>query len=117
MDFSVLSGIRAQIDDVADLTRLCRTSRLFHYMAPPALYRTITLNARNETVRENEDITSDGHWYGSVFAMGLNTLVTRKTANTVESLVFTEGWREYNLADYARARRIPDGSVMLNIVA
>lgn len=103
-----------KIDDVADLARLCRTSRLLQYMTLPQLYRNITLTSYDETQRLRNTVPNDGLWHASPFAMGLNVLITRKTATLVQSLSLQGDWREHDLEDY-KNQRLPDGSVMLNI--
>lgn len=103
----------SKFDDVSDLARLCRTSRLLHYMTLPQLYRKIVLTSYDET-QQYRDEYDDGLWHASPFTMGLTALATRKTAALVEELTIDGDFREHELELY-KNRRLPDGSVLLNI--
>lgn len=104
-----------KFDDVGDLARLCRSSRLLNYMATPQLYRRIILSTLNEPSRIYEDFLYDGLWRASPFSMGLNALVTRKSASLTQELHLDGEWKEYGLEETVRTHRISDASVLLNI--
>ncbi|KAI9810300.1 MAG: hypothetical protein M1827_006350 [Pycnora praestabilis] len=58
----------------------------------------------------------EGCGSASPFAMGLNGLVTRNVAGLVRSLRVWGEWKEACLEDHAKAGRVPDASMMLNMV-
>ena len=85
-------------------------------MTTPRLYKQITLTSYDESLRTREDLDlqDDGLWHASPFAMGLGALVTRKHAGLVQCLKLEGVFREHELDQY-KNRRLPDGSVMLNL--
>ena len=102
----------SQVDDVADLARLTRTSRLLYYMTLPKLYENITLHAYTELRYTNG--RPEGYGSGSPFSMGLNALVSRNVTNYVQRFGLVGEWRESDIDDYSKGR-VPDNSMMLNI--
>ena len=48
--------------------------------------------------------------------MGLNGLVSRNVAGYVRSFEICGEWKECELEEYAKVGRVPDGSMMLNIL-
>jgi hypothetical protein len=102
----------SQVDDVADLARLTRTSRLLYYMTLPKLYENVTLHAYTELRYTNG--RPEGYGSGSPFSMGLNALVSRNVANYVQRFGLVGEWRESDIDDYSKGR-VPDNSMMLNI--
>ena len=101
------------IDNVGDLARLTRASRLIYYMTLPRLYETVTL--RSHAQIRFVDGRPEGYGSGSPFAMGLNTLVSRNFGDYVRSFRVVGTWREHDTGDY-RQGRVPDNSMVLQIV-
>ena len=102
-----------QLEDVADLARVCQTCRVLYYMTLPQLYNVLTLTSY-DTIRYR-DRRPEGCGSASPFSMGLNAVVTRNVANLVRSLRLRGEWREYALAEHSRAGRVADDTMMLNI--
>jgi len=103
----------AQLDDVADLARITRTSRLFYYMTLPRLYEEVTLRSHSE-IRYRNDGRPEGYGGGSPFAMGLNTLVSRTFTDYVQMFRVVGDWKEHDVDDYKQGR-VPDNSMVLQI--
>ena len=101
-----------QLDDVADLARITRTSRLFYYMTLPRLYEECTLRTYSEIRYVNG--RPAGYGSGSPFAMGLNTLVSRNFGDYVQTFRVIGEWREHDVDDYSKGR-VPDNSMMLQV--
>jgi hypothetical protein len=101
-----------QIDDVADLARITRSSRLFHYMAIPRLYESVVLKSYPDL--RYVDGQLEGYGGGSPFSMGLNGLVARNVSSFVRHLTVTGEWKEGDVEQYGMGR-IPDNSMMLHI--
>lgn len=100
------------LDDVADLARVTRTSRLFYYMTLPRLYEEVTLHSYAEI--RYVDGRPEGYGNGSPFAMGLNTLVSRTFTDYVQSFRVIGEWREHDVEDYSKGR-VPDNSMILQV--
>ena len=100
---------------MADLARVCQTSRVLHYMTLPQLYRKITLTSYDGVRYKDSDGLPEGVGNASPFSMGLNALVTRNVAALVHVLVLRGNWREHDLKEYSRCGRVPDDAMMLNI--
>lgn len=103
----------AQLDDVGDLARICRTSKLLYYMTLPRLWEHVTLRSYNE-------IRYKGGWPegvggGSPFATALESLVSRNMGTYVKSLRLVGNWKESGEDDFSKGR-VPDSTMMLNIV-
>ncbi|KAH7402939.1 hypothetical protein BKA66DRAFT_404599 [Pyrenochaeta sp. MPI-SDFR-AT-0127] len=105
--------ILTYLDDVGDLARITRTSRLFYYMTLPRLYEQVTLRSHSE-IRYIEG-RPEGYGSGSPFAMGLNTLVSRTFSDYVQAFRVIGDWREHDVDDYKQGR-VPDNSMVLQIV-
>lgn len=105
--------MRLQLDDPADLARVCRTCRIFNYMSLPQLYRNPVLTSYDR-IRYRDD-RPEGWGSASPFSMGLSALVTRSHALLVESLTLRGEWREPELEEYSRVGRVPDSAMMLNL--
>ena len=84
-------------------------------MTVPQLYKNIILTSYPD-IRFNDEDVPEGFGSASPFTMGLNALVTRKLSNLVQTLDLRGQWPENDLEDYARVGRVPDSSMMLNIV-
>lgn len=48
--------------------------------------------------------------------MGLNGLISRNLGGLVRSFRIMGEWKEYDLEEFTRVGRIPDNSMMLNMV-
>lgn len=53
---------------------------------------------------------------GSPFVMGLNGLVLRNVAAYVKKLSIVGEWREHDLEEFSKKGRVPDPSIMLNML-
>ncbi|KAF2140512.1 uncharacterized protein K452DRAFT_299264 [Aplosporella prunicola CBS 121167] len=113
LPLNIFALILTYIDDLGDLARITRTSRLCYYMALPRLYDKVTLRSYSE-LRYTEDGRPEGYGSGSPFSMGLNGLVTKNVAHYVRSLRLVGHWRESDNDDFKKGR-VPDNSMMLNI--
>ncbi|PGH03567.1 hypothetical protein GX51_03993 [Blastomyces parvus] len=114
LPLNIIAMLLANLDDVADLARLCRTCRVLNYMALPQLYKDLTLTSYDK-IRYRDDFV-EGCGSASPFSMALNAVVTRKVGGLVRSLTLRGEWRENELEEHARVGRVPDSSMMLNIV-
>ncbi|KAI2000467.1 hypothetical protein LOZ49_006704 [Ophidiomyces ophidiicola] len=113
LPLNLIALILSYLDDVGDLSRLCRTCRVLNYMALPQLYKTITLTSYDK-IRYRDELP-EGCGSASPFSMGLNAIVTRNVAPLVRSFTMRGDWREDGLDEHARVGRVPDSSMMLNI--
>lgn len=104
--------ILSHLDDIADLARVTRTSRLFYYMTLPRLYERVTLRSYSEI--RYVDGRPEGYGNGSPFAMGLNTLVSRNYTDYVKLFRVVGEWREHDVDDYSKGR-VPDNSMILQV--
>lgn len=83
-------------------------------MALPQLYKDLTLTSYDKFRYRDEFVEGCGS--GSPFSMALNAVVTRNVGGLVRSLTLRGEWRENELEEHARVGRVPDSSMMLNIV-
>ncbi|KAK8248560.1 hypothetical protein IWZ00DRAFT_439533 [Phyllosticta capitalensis] len=113
LPLNLLAIILSHVDEIDDLARLTRTSRLLYYMALPRLYEKVTLRSYSE-LRYKENGRPEGFGSGSPFTMGLNGLVTKNVSRYVRSFRLVGDWRESDIDDFAKGR-VPDNSMMLNI--
>lgn len=113
LPLNLIALIISHLDHVADLARVCQTSRVLHYMTLPQLYRNISLTSYN-TIRYRDD-HPEGQGSASPFAMGLNALVSRNVASLVHTLALQGDWREHDLQEFSKVGRVPDDTMMLNI--
>ncbi|KAE8349752.1 hypothetical protein BDV28DRAFT_140533 [Aspergillus coremiiformis] len=114
LPLNLIAFIISHLDDPGDLARLCRTCRVLNYMTLPQLYKSITLTSYDR-IRYRGD-QPEGMGSASPFSMGLNAIITRPYASLVRSLTLRGSWRESELDEHARIGRVPDSSMMLNIV-
>lgn len=82
-------------------------------MTLPKLYQHVTLRSYADIRYSNG--RPEGYGSGSPFSMGLNGLVTRNTAGYVKSWRLLGEWKESDVDDFSKGR-VPDNSMMLNIV-
>jgi hypothetical protein len=104
--------ILTHLDNVGDLARITRTSRLFYYMTLPRLYEQVTLRSHAEI--RYIDGRPEGFGGGSPFSSGLHTLVSRNFTDYVQLFRVTGEWREHDVDDYKQGR-VPDNSMVLQI--
>lgn len=100
-------------DDVGSLARLCRTSKVLYYMTLPHLWKRVALKSHS-TVHYRDNMP-EGLGSASPFSMGLNALVTRHVSSLVRSLVLEGDCKVADLEEYARASRISESTMILNI--
>lgn len=112
LPLNILVRIISYLDDVADVARVTRTSRLLYYMTLPQLYQNVTLRSHAE-VRYINGGRPEGFGSGSPFAMALNGLATRNNVALIKKFAVKGQWTEYSEDDYAKGR-VPDSTVMLN---
>ncbi|KAK5148771.1 hypothetical protein LTR04_000528 [Oleoguttula sp. CCFEE 6159] len=105
--------IISYLDDVGDIARVTRTSRLLYYMTLPQLYEKVSLRSYAEIRYVNG--RPEGYGSGSPFSMGLNSLVTKNMASFVRNLRIWGEWKETDLDELSQGR-VPDTTMMLNIV-
>ncbi len=105
-----------QLDQPADLARVCRTCRVFHYMTLPQLYGAVSLRSYDYIRYSKQHGRPDGCGMASPFSMALNGLATRNVAAYVKKFRVSGEWREYNVEECAKVGRVPDGSMLLNSI-
>ena len=84
-------------------------------MTLPQLYSRVTLRSYAH-IRYGLDERPEGCGSASPLAMGLNGLISRNLAGLVRSFKIGGDWKEYDLEEFTRVGRIPDNSMMLNMV-
>lgn len=84
-------------------------------MTLPQLYSRVTLRSYAH-IRYGSDERPEGCGSASPFAMGLNGLISRNLGGLVRSFKICGEWKEYDLEEFTRVGRIPDNSMMLNMV-
>jgi hypothetical protein len=102
-----------QLDNVGDIARVTRASRLLYYLNLPRLYENVTLRSYPE-IRYFEG-QPEGFGAGSPFAMGLDGLVSRPVAGYVKGLTLVGNFKEHRQDEFEKGR-VPDNTMMLNIV-
>ncbi|EXJ83999.1 hypothetical protein A1O3_04666 [Capronia epimyces CBS 606.96] len=100
-------------DDVASLAQLCRTSRVLFYMTLPHLWNNVALKSYS-SIRYKDELP-EGFGGASPFSMGLNALVTRNVSRLVRSLALEGEIGAADLDEYARAGRVSESEMILNI--
>ena len=103
-----------QLDKPGDLSRMCRTCRVFHYMTLPQLYTTVSLRSYDYIRYCGRERRSQGCGMASPFAMSLNGLVSRNVAGYVRDFEVTGDWKEHDVEEYWKAGRVADDNMMLN---
>ena len=84
-------------------------------MTLPQLYSRVTLRSY-AYIRYGSDERPEGCGSASPLAMGLNGLISRNLGGLVRSFKISGDWKEYDLEEFTRVGRIPDNSMMLNMV-
>ncbi|KAH8705304.1 hypothetical protein BGW36DRAFT_353712 [Talaromyces proteolyticus] len=113
LPLNLIAHIVSYIEEPGDLARICRTCRLFNYMALPHLYRNISLTSYERIRYRNEQ--PEGWGSASPFLMGLNCIVTKPQASFIYSLTLRGDWKEPELEEHSRVGRVPDSAMVLNI--
>lgn len=102
-----------QLDDIGDIARVTRASKLLYYLTLPKLYECVTLTSYPEI--RYKDGRAEGFGSGSPFSMALDGLVSRNTGGYVKEFRLEGAWKEVGLEDFEKGR-VPDNTMMLNIV-
>ncbi|KAF2216451.1 hypothetical protein CERZMDRAFT_64873 [Cercospora zeae-maydis SCOH1-5] len=113
LPLNLIAHIMSHIDNVGDLARVARTSRLMYYMCLPQLYQRVSLHSYGEMRYVNG--RPEGFGAASPLMMALNGLCTEGHATLVEELTLWGKWQEWGIDDFAKGR-VPDNSMMLNII-
>jgi hypothetical protein len=101
------------LDDVADIARVTRASRLLYYLNLPKLYENVTLHSYPDI--RYIDGRPEGFGAGSPFSMALDGLVSRNVSGYVHRLRLFGLWKECDIEEFQKGR-VPDNTMMLNIV-
>lgn len=102
-----------QLDDVGDIARVTRASKLLYYLTLPKLYERVTLHSYPEI--RYKDGRAEGFGSGSPFSMALDGLVSRNIGGYVRELRLEGAWKEVGFEEFEKGR-VPDNTMMLNIV-
>jgi hypothetical protein len=113
LPLNLIARIVSYLDDVGDIARVTRTSRLLYYMTLPQLYERVALHSYPDI--RYVDGRPEGFGSGSPFMMALNGLVTKSYAGVVKDFRLWGEWREVGVEDFAKGR-VPDSSMMLNMM-
>ncbi|KAM3422947.1 hypothetical protein BST61_g430 [Cercospora zeina] len=113
LPLNLIAQIMSYLDNVGDLARIARTSRLMYYMCLPQLYQRVSLHSYGEMRYVNG--RPEGFGAASPLLMALNGLCTKGHATLVEELTLWGKWQEWGVDDFAKGR-VPDNSMMLNII-
>lgn len=114
LPLNLIARIVSYLDDVGDLARVTRSSRLLHYMTTPRLYERVTLRSYTD-IRFFNDGRPEGFGSGSPFIVALNGIVTGANAAIVRDFRLRGQWKEFGLEEFDKGR-IPDNNMMLNII-
>ncbi|KAI5306945.1 hypothetical protein KEM56_006256 [Ascosphaera pollenicola] len=114
LPLNLVSEVLAYVDDARDLASLCCSCRVLNYMALPQLYKNFTLTSY-DTIRFRND-QPEGCGSASPFSMGLNSIVARNLGPLVRTFTLRGTWLEHELEEHSRMGRVPESSMMLNIV-
>lgn len=113
LPLNLIALIVSYLDDVGDIARVTRTSRLLYYMTLPQLYQHVALHSYADIRHVNG--RPEGFGSGSPFMMALNGLATKSYANVVRDFRLWGDWKEVGADDFARGR-VPDNSMLLNMM-
>lgn len=114
LPLNLIALIVTYIEQPRDLARICRTCRVLHYMALPKLYTDVSIRSYDYIRYSQEDGRPEGCGMASPFTMALNGLVSRNVAGNVKSLRLYGRWKDFEVADCAKAGRVPDSDMLLN---
>ncbi|KAF2718100.1 hypothetical protein K431DRAFT_322657 [Polychaeton citri CBS 116435] len=107
----LIAIIVSYIDDIADIARVTRTSRLLYYMTLPQLYTKVHLHSYGDLRYVNG--RPEGFGSGSPFMMALNGLVVKEHGKLVQEMRLWGKWREVGVEEFGLGR-VPDNTMMLN---
>ena len=113
LPLNLIALIVSHLDNLADIARVTRTSRLLYYMTLPQLYAKVTLHSYS-TIRYVNGPTRR-LWWWEPDNDGAECLVTKPHANLVQELRLWGEWKELGLDDFSKGR-VPDTTMMLNIL-
>lgn len=113
LPLNLIARIIGYLDDIGDIARVTRTSRLLYYMTLPQLYQHVALHSYPEIKYVNG--RPEGFGSGSPFMMALNGLATKSYAGVVEDFRLWGDWKEMGVEDFTKGR-VPDNSMMLNML-
>lgn len=113
LPLNLIALIVSYLDDIGDIARVTRTSRLLYYMTLPQLYQHVALHSYADIRYVNG--RPEGFGSGSPFMMALNGLATKSYASVVKSLRLWGDWKEPGADDFAKGR-VPDNSMLLNMM-
>lgn len=82
LPLNLVAHIVSYLEDIGDIARVTRTSRLLYYMTLPQLYQRVSLHSYGEMRYVNG--RPEGFGSGSPFMMALNGLCTKGHAALVE---------------------------------
>ena len=85
-------------------------------MCLPILYANVSLHSYDHIRYSEVDNRPEGSGGASPFSMGLHALVTRNVAGFVKRFRIWGKWKEYDLEECANVGRVPDSSMMLNLL-
>ncbi|KAM0721470.1 hypothetical protein Q7P37_002394 [Cladosporium fusiforme] len=113
LPLNLIALIVSYLDDIGDIARVTRTSRLLYYMTLPQLYQHVALHSYADIRYVNG--RPEGFGSGSPFMMALNGLATKSYASVVRDLRLWGDWKEPGADDFAKGR-VPDNSMLLNMM-
>lgn len=113
LPLNLIALIVSYLDDIGDIARVTRTSRLLYYMTLPQLYQHVALHSYPDIRYVNG--RPEGFGSGSPFMMALNGLATKSYANVVRDFRLWGEWNEPGADDFAKGR-VPDNSMLLNMM-
>ena len=113
LPLNLIALIVSHLDNLGDIARVTRTSRLLYYMTLPQLYAKVDLHSYSSIRYVNGK--PEGFGGGSPITMALNGLVTKTHASLVQELRLWGEWKELGIDDFAKGR-VPDTTMMLNIL-
>ncbi|KAL2048279.1 hypothetical protein N7G274_000190 [Stereocaulon virgatum] len=114
LPLNLIGLIISYLDSSADLSRMLRTCRVFHYMTLPQLYINVSLRSYDTIRYCGREGRAQGCGMASPFSMALNGLVSRNVAGYVRNFEVTGQWKEHDVLEHSRVGRVPDESMMLN---
>ena len=85
-------------------------------MTLPQLYINVSLRSYDSIRYCGREGRAQGCGMASPFSMGLNGLVSRNVAGYVRNFEVTGQWKEHDVLEHSRVGRVPDESMMLNIL-
>lgn len=100
LPLNLIALIVSYLDDVGDLARVTRTSRLLYYMTLPQLYQRVHLHSYADIQYTNGK--PDGFGGGSPFLAALGGLASKGHAALVQDFRVHGMWKETGVEDFAK---------------